>query len=81
ILRVAANFDDNKICVEFPQPVKVEPETPHISPEEYTETVKVKDKDEKPKTPKPKPNIGKWGQSVLNRIMNALDDSEDDDNN
>ncbi|MDE5573899.1 MAG: hypothetical protein K2I94_09170 [Muribaculaceae bacterium] len=81
ILRVAANFDDNKICVEFPQPVKAEPETPHIAPEEYTETVKVKDKDEKPKSPKPKPNIGKWGQSVLNRIMNALDDSEDDDNN
>ncbi|MDE7368487.1 MAG: cell division protein FtsA [Muribaculaceae bacterium] len=82
ILRVAANFDDNKICVEFPQPVKAEPETPNINQQDNAETPEVEDPHKKPKpAPKPKPDLGKWGKNVLNRIMNALDDSDEDDDN
>ncbi|MDE5810593.1 MAG: cell division protein FtsA [Muribaculaceae bacterium] len=81
ILRVAASFNDQKICVEFPEPVKVDtPETPEIE-----------DPDEKPKgtpSPKPKPDkpktpFGDRVKGILDRFMDALNDSADDfeDNN
>ncbi|MBD5199136.1 MAG: cell division protein FtsA [Bacteroides sp.] len=86
ILRVAASFNDQKICVEFPEPVKEPEPNPHPSKDDNNEAPEVEDPYKKPKS-KPKDGTKKdFGSSVKNlfgKLMEALDDSADDydDNN
>lgn len=86
ILRVAASFNDQKICVEFPEPVKEPEPNPLTSKDDNNESPEIEDPHKKPK-PKPKDGTKKdFGTSVKNlfgKLMEALDDSADDydDNN
>ena len=86
ILRVAASFNDQKICVEFPEPVKEPEPNPLTSKDDNNEAPEVEDPYKKPKS-KPKDGTKKdFGSSVKNlfgKLMEALDDSADDydDNN